>query len=68
MKQKFGKSFILIPIGLCWNSVILLMAVSHSKALPDFVVGGLMGIGIAIMLLPFIIIAGQKRTKCQVEK
>jgi hypothetical protein len=32
------------------------------------VVGGLMGIGIAIMLLPFIIIARQKRTNCQVEK
>ncbi len=52
MKQKFEKSFVLIPIGLCWNSTVL--AISHFKTMPDLVTGILTGVGIGLMVLPFI--------------
>jgi len=53
MKQRFGKLFILIPIGLCWISTFL--AISHFKTMPDFMLGSLMGAGIGLMILPFIL-------------
>ncbi len=52
MKQKFGKSFMLIPIGLFLLSGT--MAITHFKIIPDIVSGLLFGIGIALMVLPFI--------------
>ena len=54
MKQKFGKSFMLIPIGLFLLSGT--MAITHFKIIPDIVSGLLfgIGIGIALMVLPFI--------------
>lgn len=52
MKQKFGKSFMLIPIGLFLLSGT--MAITHFKIVSDIVSGLLFGIGIALMVLPFI--------------
>ena len=52
MKQQFGKSFMLIPIGLFLISGT--MAITHFKIVPDIVSGLLFGIGIALMVLPFI--------------
>ena len=52
MKQKFGKLFMLIPIGLFLISGT--MAITHFKIVPDIVSGLLFGIGIALMVLPFI--------------
>ena len=52
MKQQFGKSFMLIPIGLFLLSGT--MAITHFKIVPDIVSGLLFGIGIALMVLPFI--------------
>ena len=52
MKQKIGQSFMLIPIGLFLLSGT--MAITHFKIVPDIVSGLLFGIGIALMVLPFI--------------
>ncbi len=52
MKQRFGKYFFLIPLGLFISalSVILFRYVSA----PDMVLGALFGAGIGLMLLAFI--------------
>lgn len=52
MKQKFGKRFVLIPIGLFFISGTL--AVSQFAQLPDLLRGLLFGTGIGLMVLPFI--------------
>jgi hypothetical protein len=51
-KQKFGKSFMLIPIGLFLLSGI--MAITRFKTIPNIVSGFLFGTGIGLMMLPFI--------------
>lgn len=53
MKQKFGKSFILIPIGLFISAVALTVLVTMQ--VPDFLIGALMGAGIGLASLPFIV-------------
>jgi cyanate permease len=53
MKQKFGKSFILIPIGLFFLAGTLLFTQFENTS--DMVKGLLFGIGIGLILLPFIV-------------
>lgn len=53
MKQKFGKSFVLIPIGLFLISAALTASVTLQ--LSDFLLGIAMGTGIGLALLPFIL-------------
>lgn len=53
MKQKFGKSFILIPIGLLISAAALTTLVTSQ--VPDFLIGALMGAGIGLASLPFIV-------------
>jgi hypothetical protein len=50
MKQKMGKRFILIPIGLTIISGALIIA--HYTHLPDALRGIIMGFGIGLMILP----------------
>jgi hypothetical protein len=61
MKQKYGKSLIAVPIGLCWSSVV--MTISHFKPMPDITLGILMGLGIGFMATP-IILKKLKPTSC----
>lgn len=53
MTQKFKNRFVLIPIGLFWTSGTLL--ISQFRNIPDGIKGILFGIGIGLMLLPFIL-------------
>lgn len=53
MKQRFGKLFILIPIGIFLISAAMI-AMKIMK-LPDSLVGLVFGIGIGLKLLPFIL-------------
>lgn len=53
MKQKFGKWFILIPIGLFFLSGT--MIITQFTNTPDVVSGLLFGIGIGLIALPFIL-------------
>lgn len=53
MKQKFGKLFILMPIGLFLISAS--MIAMKTMALPDSLTGMIFGIGIGLELLPFIL-------------
>lgn len=53
MKQKFGKSFVLVPIGLFFIALSLILA--RAIALPDVIRGLSMGVGIGLMLLAFIL-------------
>jgi hypothetical protein len=52
MKKKFGRSFILIPIGLFVLAGTLLL--STLTALADPVKGMLFGVATSLLLLPFI--------------
>ena len=52
MKNKFGRSFILMPIGLFVLASALLL--SALTTLPDPIKGILFGIAIGLLLLPFI--------------
>ncbi len=54
MQQKFGKSFILMPIGL-FTSAAALTALASAN-IPDVIAGALMGIGIGLASLPFILL------------
>ena len=53
MKNKFGRSFILMPIGLFLLASTLLL--SSLSTLADPIKGGLFGIAIGLILLPFIL-------------
>ena len=53
MKQKFGKSFVLIPIGLFVSAAALTAMVTMQ--VPDFLIGAVIGTGIGLASLPFII-------------
>ncbi|MBB5619343.1 hypothetical protein HDE69_000379 [Pedobacter cryoconitis] len=53
MKQRFGKLFVLIPIGIFLISFAM-MAMKVMK-LPDSLTGMIFGIGIGLELLPFIL-------------
>lgn len=52
MKQKFGKSFVLIPLGLFVSAAALTTMVTTQ--VPDFLIGAVMGTGIGLASLPFI--------------
>ncbi|MEE1946778.1 hypothetical protein VRU48_16760 [Pedobacter sp. KR3-3] len=54
MKQRFGKLFILMPIGLLLISAALVAFVSLK--ISDGLLGFIMGIGIGLALLPFVIL------------
>ena len=54
MKRKFGKLFILIPIGLFLISCALI--VSQRTQLPDSIKGILFGFPIGIMIMPFMLL------------
>lgn len=52
MQQKFGRSFVLIPIGLF---IIALTAILSRKiAMPDMIRGLSMGVGLGLMILAFV--------------
>lgn len=53
MKQPFGKSFILIPIGLFFISAALASLVMMQTS--DFLTGIVIGTGIGLAFLPFLI-------------
>lgn len=53
MKQKFGNSYIFLPIGLLVFSGALIK--NHFYAPSDLLAGALVGIGVGLMLLPFIL-------------
>jgi hypothetical protein len=53
MKQKFGRSFILIPIGLFF--IALTVIISRKIAMPDVVRGLSIGVGLGLMILAFIL-------------
>lgn len=61
MKRKFGKQFILIPIGLALMSCTIL--VSQRTQVSDSLKGLFYGIPFGIMLLPFIL-TRFRRTSC----
>lgn len=52
MKQKFGKWFMLVPIGLFFMSGT--MVITHFEPLPDGVKGLLYGVGFGFMVLFFV--------------
>ena len=52
MKQKFGRSFVLVPIGLFF--IALTMILSREIAMPDVIRGFSVGLGIGLMILAFI--------------
>lgn len=53
MKQKFGKYFFLVPLGLFVLSLsLILRQFSH---LPDLTSGLITGAGLGLTLLPFVI-------------
>jgi len=52
MKQRFGKLFYLIPIGLFIGALSLIL--SRLTGAPDSVKGLGIGVGIELMLIPFI--------------
>lgn len=61
MKQKFGKRFILMPIGLFLISGTI--AVAQFNHVPDSMKGVLMGIGIGLIALP-LLLKKLKPTSC----
>lgn len=52
MKQKFGKRFVLIPIGLFLIAGTLIL--TQFLPVPDLVSGLLFGTAIGLMVLPFL--------------
>lgn len=60
MKQKFGKLFVLIPIGLLLISTTIIAM--KTMNLPDSLAGILFGIGIGLEVLPFILSKKIKET------
>lgn len=52
MKQKFGKSFVLVPIGLFFIALTLIL--SREIVLPDVIRGFSLGVGLGLMILAFI--------------
>lgn len=52
MQQKFGRSFVLIPIGLFFIALTLIL--SRAIVLSDMVKGLFTGVGIGLMILAFI--------------
>lgn len=55
MKQRFGKLFVLIPIGIFLISSAMIAMKMTSTSLPDSLIGMIFGIGIGLELLPFIL-------------
>lgn len=53
MKHRFGKAFVLIPIGLFLLSGTIL--ITQFTPMPDIARGLLFGIGIGLMILPYLI-------------
>jgi uncharacterized membrane protein len=53
MKQKFGKQFALVPVGLLVISIAI--AISQLTHLPDALKGLLFGIGIGLTMLPILL-------------
>lgn len=53
MKRKFGKQFVLIPVGLFFLAGTLTL--SQFQNIPDLLKGLLFGIGIGLIALPFIL-------------
>jgi hypothetical protein len=51
MQQKFGRSFVLIPIGLFFIALTLIL--SRAIGLPDMIKGFSLGVGIGLMILAF---------------
>lgn len=53
MKQKFGRSFVLIPIGLFF--IALTFILSRKIEMPDVIRGFSMGVGLGLMILAFVV-------------
>lgn len=52
MRPHFGKSFVLVPIGLFFIALTLIL--SREIVMPDVIKGFSLGIGIGLMILAFI--------------
>jgi hypothetical protein len=53
MQKKFGRSFVLIPIGLFFIALTLIF--SREIAMPDVIRGFSLGVGIGLMILAFML-------------